>query len=335
MARISIFCAIAIASTGIAQAQAPDQFYKGNKLSVVIGYSAGGGYDYYARVFARYAGKHIPGNPSIVAQNMPGAGSLIAANYVFNVAPRDGTVLGVASQGLSLEDAFQNPAVQFKSNQFNWIGRMAPSVDMLFAWHTSPIDNISDVFMREVMIAGTGAGSTAEFMPKVLNGVLGTKFKVVSGYSGANQAMLALERGEVEAASVGWNTVITTKRDWLTSKSIKLIVQLSPYRSADVPDVPHMVELGKTEEQREILAVYASGAEIGRAIFTTPNTPADRVDALRTAFNAMSKDPELLSEMQKTGSEFDPLPGDELQKIVAKSAAIRPSLLEVARKARE
>lgn len=331
-AAIGLVC---LCNAATAIAETPEQFYRGKTITVYIGYGAGGGYDYYGRLFARYIRRHIPGQPNVVTSNMPGAGSIIAANYVYNVAPNDGTALGVISQGTPLEEAFGNNRVRYRSGEFNWIGRMSSSVDMTLAWRTAKAKAIEDVFNTEMIIAGTGPGSTAEFMPKVLNRMVGTRFKVISGYSGATDALLAMERGEVEAATVGWNTIATTKRDWLKNKTINLIVQMAPYRNKDVPDVPHMVELAKTDEQRKVLSIYASGAEIGRSILGSPKMPADRVQALREAFMAMTKDPEFLAEVKKTGTEFDPMPGDELQKIVQNAANISPGIRDTARRARE
>jgi tripartite-type tricarboxylate transporter receptor subunit TctC len=324
-----------VVCSGAAVAQTPEQFYKGKTITIYIGYGAGGGYDFYGRLFARYIRRHIPGQPNVVPANMPGAGSLVAANYLYNIAPNDGTALGVVSQGLALEDAFASPNVKYRAAQFQWIGRMSASVEMTMAWHTAKVKTIQDAYTTEIVIGGDGPGSTAEFMPKMLNKVIGTKFKVISGYSGANEIILAMERGELEAATVGWSTITRTKRAWIKNKQINPLVQLAPYRAKDVPDVPNMVELGKTDEQKSILSVYASGAEIGRAIFGSPKMPADRVQALRDAFIAMTKDPEFLAEVQKTETEFDPLPGGELQKVVESAVNISPDIRDAARRARE
>lgn len=332
VAVVAFCCSFMVVQT--AAAQSVESFYKGKTINVYIGYGAGGGFDFYGRLFARYVGRHIPGQPSIVPQNMPGAGSLRAANFVYNAAAKDGTSLGVVTPALALEDAFQSNGVQYKAAEFAWIGRLAPSMDIVMSWHTSKAKTIDDVFKLEVPIAGSGAGSTAEMMPRVLNSVVGTKFKVITGYDGSNQAMLAMERGEVDASTVGWNTVATAKRDWVTNKSVNLLVQLAPYRHKDVPDVPNMVELGKTEEQRQILSVYASGAEIGRSVFGSPGIPAERVKALRDAFDAMIKDPAFLAEVEKTKTELDPLPGAELQKVVEAATQIPADIREKARKAR-
>jgi len=329
-----LVAAAAIASFSPANAQSVEQFYKGKTINLYIGYAPGGGYDFFGRLVARHLGRHIPGQPTVVPQNMPGAGSLRAANFVYNVAPKDGTALGIVTQTVALEDAFGTPGVQYKATAFNWIGRATSNVDMMLMWHTSKVKTFEDATKIETPVAGTGPGSPAEFMPKVFNNVLGAKFKVITGYPGSNEGMLAMEKGEVEGATTSWNTVKTSKQEWLQTKQINLLVQYTPYRHKELPNVPNMVELGKTDEQKQILGLYASGAVIGRSIFTSPGVPADRVKALRDAFTAMTKDPVFLAEVEQTKAEFDPMSGDELQKTIEEATKISPDVREKARLAR-
>jgi tripartite-type tricarboxylate transporter receptor subunit TctC len=332
----AVLCAGAVvAMAGTAAAQSPEQFFRGKTITVFVGFGPGGGYDFYARLFAKYAGKFIPGQPNVVTQNMPGAGSLVATNYVYNIAPKDGTALGIVAQSLATDEALNSPGVKYKSGQFNWIGRMSSSVDMMIGWHTAKAQNINDIFQHETLIAGTGPGSDTEVVPHVLNKVVGTKFKLITGYTGANEAMLALQRNEVEAATVGWNTVATTKRDWLKDKTINLILQLAPYRGKVNPTIPNMVELGKTEEQKEILSVYASAATIGRSIFGAPGIPDDRVAVLRQAFSTLTKDKDFLNEIETTGTEFDPMEGAELQRVVSEASSLSPEIRAKAAAARD
>ena len=319
---------------GTANAQTPEQFYKGKTINLYIGYGPGGGYDFFGRLVGRHLGRHIPGQPNVVPQNMPGAGSLRAANFVYNIAPKDGTALGIVTQTVALEDAFGTPGVQYKAAGFNWIGRATSNVDILLTWKDSKAKTIQDAMQIEVPVAGTGPASPAEFMPKVLNHVLGAKFKVITGYPGSNEGMLAMEKGEVDGATTSWNTLKTSKQDWLKNKTINLLVQFTPYRHKEIPDVPNMVELGKTDEQKQILALYASGAVIGRSIFTSPGVPADRVKALRDAFTAMTKDPVFLAEVEQTKAEFDPMSGEELQKAIEDASKVSPEVREKARAAR-
>jgi tripartite-type tricarboxylate transporter receptor subunit TctC len=315
-------------------AQTVEQFYKGKTVNIYIGYGPGGGYDFFGRLVARHLGRHIPGQPNVIPQNMPGAGSLRAANYVYNVAPKDGTALGIVTQTVSLEEAFGTPGVQYKADKFNWIGRATSNVDMMLTWKTAKVKTIEDAKKIETPVAGTGAGSPAEFMPKVFNSVIGTKFKVITGYDGSTSGLLAMEKGEVDGATTSWNTIKTSHQDWLKDKSINLIVQYTPDRHKELQDLPDMVELGTTAEQKQILALYASGAVVGRSIFASPGIPAERVKALRDAFTAMTKDPVFLADVEQTKAEFDPMSGEDLQKVIEEAAKIPAEAREKAKAAR-
>jgi tripartite-type tricarboxylate transporter receptor subunit TctC len=332
--RAALAAVLISAATASANAQSVEQFYKGKTVNIYIGYGPGGGYDFFGRLVARHIGRHIPGTPNVIPQNMPGAGSLRAANYVYNVAPKDGTALGIVTQTVSLEEALGTAGVQYKADGFNWIGRATSNVDMLLTWHTSKVKSIEDAKKIETPVAGTGAGSPAEFMPKVLNNVIGTKFKVITGYDGSTAGMLAMERGEVDGATTSWNTIKTSKQDWLKSSAINLIVQFTPDRHKELQNLTDMVELGTTDEQKQILSLYASGAVVGRSIFASPGIPTERVKALRDAFTAMTKDPVFLAEVEQTKAEFDPMSGEELQKVIEEAAKIPPAVREKAKAAR-
>ena len=319
---------------GAAQAQSVEQFYKGKNVNLYIGYGTGGGYDFYGRLVSRHMGRHIPGNPTIVPQNMPGAGSLKAANYIYSVAPKDGSALGIITQSVAIEEALGTPGVQYKSAEFNWIGRATSNVEISLMWHTSKVKTIQDAMQFEVPVAGTGPGSPAEVFPKVLNAVIGTKFKVITGYPGSNEGMIAMERGETDGALTSWNTTKISKKAWLDEKKINIIVQYVSEPHVDLPHVPTAVSLAKTPEDKKVLELFVSGAAIGRSIVSTPNLPADRLKALRAAFDAMLKDTAFLGEVEKTKAEFDPLSGEKLQQVVEAAANIPPDVLQRARAAR-
>jgi tripartite-type tricarboxylate transporter receptor subunit TctC len=314
-----ICCATAVAAQPAA-AQSVESFYRGKTITMVIGYPPAGANDVYARMVARHIGKHIPGNPSVVPRNMPGAGSLIAANHVFNVAPRDGTVLSLLVPTLPLEEALGAAAVKFKSAGFHWIGRMAGAPNITFINASSAVKSIADAFDKTAILGATGRSATNAIYPTVLNNVLGTKFKVVTGYQGSAAAMLAMERGEVEGHSATYDTLKTVHADWLTQKRVNVVVQYSLRRHPDLPNVPTTVELARNPEQAQILRAVSSASEIGKFVLTTPETPADRVQALRHAFDAMAKDPEFIADAAKLRVELGPLPGAELQQIVAEVA---------------
>ena len=329
----SLACAVLVAGgtgTRAQQASAPSAqaFYKGRTIIISIGFATGGTYDLYARLIARHIGRHIPGNPLIVAQSMPGAGSLKAANYIYAVAPRDGSALGIASQTVAMEEALGNPGVAYRSASFTWIGRAAAVVEVMVGWRGSSVASIRDALAMDVPIATTGPGSPSEGYPRLLNGAAGTRFKIISGYPASGDCLLALERREVEAAFTPWSALQATKADWLAAGKVNLLVQGTLERSAELPDVPSVVELGRTDEDRALLAFFASSAEIGRALLAPPELPAERTVALRAAFEATFADPEFLADAARAGAALSPLAGEKLQALVARTMTAQPAMIE-------
>jgi tripartite-type tricarboxylate transporter receptor subunit TctC len=316
-----------------AWAQTPEQFYKGKQIELAIGYPPAGSNDVYARLLARHIGKHIPGNPTVVPQNRPGAGSFLALGYMYNVAPKDGSVIAIGAPTAPLDEKLGSQGVRFKTAEFNWIGRIDSLVNIVFLWHTSPVKSVADAQRIESKLSGTGVGSTVSIYPTVMNHVLGTKFKLIMGYKGSNDAQLAVERGEAEGHSTSWTAVKVAHPGWRPEKKINIVVQFALKKHPELPEVPTVVELARNDEERQILRAVMNATEIGTAFFTTPNTPKDRVEALRRAFDATMKDPEFLAEAQRTKLTVGPMPGEELQKLVAEVAAIKPDILEKVRAA--
>jgi tripartite-type tricarboxylate transporter receptor subunit TctC len=325
---------IAVTVTGPAAfAQAPEQFYKGKSIELAIGYPPAGSNDVYARLLARHLGKHIPGNPTVVPQNRPGAGSFLTLAYVYGVAPKDGTVIGIGAPTAPLDEKLGTQGVRFKTAELNWIGRIDSLINIVFLWHTAPVKTFADAQKMESKLSGTGVGSTVSIYPTVTNHVLGTKFKLIMGYKGSNEAQLAVERGEAEGHSTSWTAVKVAHPDWRPDKKINIIVQYALNKHPELPEVPTVVELARNDEERQVLRAVMNATEIGTAFFTTPNTPKDRVLALRRAFDDTMKDPEFLAEAEKTHLTIGPLPGEELQKLVAEVAAMPPEILEKVRAA--
>ena len=314
-----------------ASAQPVDQFYKGKSIDLMIGYPPAGSNDVYARLVGRHLGKHIPGNPTIVPKNMPGAGSFLALGHVYNIAPKDGTVIGIGAPTSALDEKLGTQGVRFKTAELNWIGRVDSLVNMVFLWHTSPVKTFADAQRIESKLSGTGAGSTVSVYPIVTNNVLGTKFKLIMGYKGSAEAQLAVERGEVEGHSTSWTAVKVGHPDWYPSKKINIIVQYALKRHPELPEVPTLVELARNDEERAILAAVMNATEVGTAFMTTPGAPADRVTALRRAFDAMTKDPEFIEDAKRLKLTLGPITGEELQKLVGDVASISPGLLEKVR----
>jgi tripartite-type tricarboxylate transporter receptor subunit TctC len=310
-----------------ARAESVAEFYNGKTITISVGYSPGGSYDYYPRVFARYLGKYIPGNPTVVVQNMPGAGSLRAANHLYNVAPKDGTALAVVTQTVMLEAPLGTPGVKYNAVDFSYVGRMTRVLETMIGWHEAPAKNIYEARDREMIAGGTGPTSPTEGYPRLLNAFAGTKFRVVSGFGGTAQIMLALERREVDALENSWNSVVRTKKDWIEGKKINVLIQAVMERSKELPDVPTLVELGTTPDAKAALAFYTSAAEVSRALIGTPGIPADRLKALREAFQAVTKDPDFLVDIKKSQSEFDPASGEFLEDLAKKIAATPPEVV--------
>ena len=313
---------------GVAQAQSPADFYKGKNVELIIGYPTGGSNDTYSRLVAQHIGRHIPGTPNVIARNMPGAGSFLAVNTIYNTSAKDGTVLGLGSPTMALDEKLGNKGVRFKTSELIWIGRLGPLVNMVFTWKTSPVKTIEDAMKIESTLSGTGAGSTVSVYPLTLNNVLGTKFKLVMGYKGSNEAMLALERGEVEGHSTSWEVVKAVNPAWIKDGKLRFLVQHSITRHPELPNVPTSVELAKNETDRAILHTIMSAAEVGKAYFTTPGVPAERVTALRRAFDSMMKDPQFIDAVTKLGGDVTPMRGEELQQMIADLDKLPNDLVE-------
>jgi tripartite-type tricarboxylate transporter receptor subunit TctC len=310
-----------------ARAQNAETFFRGKTISVYIGFSAGGTYDYFGRLLTRHLGRHVPGNPTVIAQSMPGAGSLTLANWMYRIAPKDGTALGIASQTLAIDEALKSPGILYKSNEFNWIGRATSNVEITVIWQRSKVKKVEDAMTYDVPLASTGAGSPSESYHKLLNAVIGTKFRLIGPYPGSTDGLLAMERGETDAAFTSWNSLNVTKREWLDSGKASVLIQYAQERHPDMPNVPTMVELGKTPEDKAMFSFDVSGGEVGRSFMAPPGVPADRVATLRKAFDETMADPELLAEIEKAKLDFHPGPGDKLQKIISDTASVSPDVV--------
>jgi tripartite-type tricarboxylate transporter receptor subunit TctC len=311
-----------------AQAQSIESFYRGKSVNVIIGYPPAGANDFYARAVARHIGKHIPGNPTVIPRNMPGGGSLVAANHIFNVAPKDGTTLGLIVPTAPIEEKLGAANVRFKAAQFNWIGRLAATPNVTFMNASSPVKTIKDAMEREAVLGATGRSSTVAVYPTMLNHLVGTKFKLVMGYAGSAEAMLAMERGEVEGHSTTWEGVKSRAARQLRDKTINILVQYGLKRHPELPDIPTAVELGRTNEEVLALRFFANASDVGRFILSTPDTPADRIQALRRAFDDMVKDPEFIADLDAQKLDLGPLPGEDLQKLIEEVANVPPAILD-------
>jgi tripartite-type tricarboxylate transporter receptor subunit TctC len=319
---------LALAGTGSAQGQSVEEFYRGKKIDLVIGYSSGGTYDLYARLVARHLGSYIPGKPLIVARNMPGAGSRTATAWTYGIAPRDGTVLATADQSLSLQQAIGDERLTFDTTKLVYIGNPNSENNTTAVWHTTGVKTIDDAKVKQITLGATG-GSTSSQYPKAMNALIGTKFKIILGYPGGNDINLAMERGEVDGrGSNSWASWKATRPHWLAEKKINILVQIGLNKAPDLPDVPLLMDLAANEEDRTILKLLSASTRIGRPIFAPPETPPDRVKALRDAFDAMVRDPAFLDAAKREHFDIDPVSGLELQAIVADVVATPEPLAE-------
>lgn len=298
-----------------ASAEPAAEYFKGKTISLVIGTSAGNDYDFRGRLLARYLGGHIIGEPTIVPRNMPGGGGIQAANWLASQAPRDGTALHMIMQNMMSAQALGAQGVAFDTRQFRWIGNTTTSPNVVNVWHTSNVHSIDDVKTREVIV-GAPMGTVGVLYPELMNKLIGTKFKVVTGYPGGNEVNIAMERGEVEGrGSNSWASWKSTKPQWVAEKKLLILVQVGLKRAADLPDVPLLLELATNEDDRSVMAFISADTAISRSLVTAPDVPSDRVEALRHAFDAMARDTKFLAEAEKSGMDISPMPGEEAQKI--------------------
>jgi len=271
----------------------------------------------------------------VLAQNMPGASSLTLTNFLFNTAPRDGTAIGIINQAMPTEQYLAIGNTNYDAKRFGWIGRVSSAVEMAIVWHTVPVNTIEDVRRRETLMGGTGPTSSTVFVPYLLDNLAGMKFKVVTGFNGTTEIALAMERGEVEGSATPLESLTSYRADWIRDRKIRILVQYTATRDAEMPDVPTMVELGRSEEARQILGFYASAAEVGRSIVAPPALSPQALATLRRAFDEMLADPVFLEEAKRAGIQLKPMSGDRLQDLVARVGSFPPPLLEKARQARE
>jgi tripartite-type tricarboxylate transporter receptor subunit TctC len=300
-----------------AYAQSPAEFYKGRNVELYIGYSVGGAYDLYARVLARHLGKHIPGSPTIVPKNMEGAGSLRLANWLYNVGAKDGTVLATIGRGTAFDPLLGSKGAQFRADKFTWIGSANNEVSVCVAWKTSGITRLEDALSRELIVGGTGQAADTDQFPRILNGILGTKFKIVTGYPGGNDVTLAMERGEVKGrCGWSWSSVLSTHKRWIDDKSITVLVQLSLNKHPDLPDIPLIMDFAKTEDQQQMFKLIFARQVMGRPYLVPPDLPKDRAEALRKAFMDTMEDKEFLVDAEKSQLEITPVDGAAVEKLV-------------------
>ena len=334
---IGIAGAVACLAAVPAHGQSVEEFYRGKAVELYVGLSVGGGYDTHMRLVARYFGKHLPGNPTVVPLNMEGAGSLKLANWLYNVAPRDGTVLALVARGIPFEPLVgmtPRENIRFETTKFTWIGSATSEVSVCAAWERAGIDHFTDLYDKQLIVGGVGAGVDAHDFPRILASVLGAKFRMVSGYPGGADVLFAMERGEVDGrCGWSWASLLSSNQAWLDEGKIKILLQLSlaPHPDLTAMGVPWVMDLAQTDEDRQILRLMFARLAVGRPYIAPPDVPADRAEALRRAFDETMKDPEFLADARRVRLEISPLTGSEAQAIIAEVSATPSPIVERAR----
>jgi len=323
---------LAIVCGPAASAQTPAEFYKGKNIEIQVNVSVGGGYDLYARMVARHMSRHIPGNPNVIVQNMPGGGGMRLANWLYNVAPKDGTVFGAVARAMAFEPLLGNAGAHYDGRRFNYIGSANDEVSVCIAWYTSGIKTFEDAQQKELVVGSGGTADDTYQYPALLNNMFGAKFKMVPGYPGGNDINLAVERGEVQGrCSIPWSTVKATRRNWLDEKKVNILMQYSLSKHPDLPNVPLVMDLAKTDEQRTILKLIFGRQVMGRPFAAPPGVPADRMAALRKAFMDTMADKDFLAEAEKAKFEITPVSGEKIESLVHEVYAnTTPALAEKA-----
>ena len=304
-----------------ARADAVADFYRGKTVAMVVGSTTGGGYDTMTRAIARFIGKHIPGNPTVVVRNMPGAGGITALNYIYNAAERDGSVLALVQNNTPLEPLFGTKQARYDATRLNWLGTPSFEVAMVLLWHSVSVNSVADLKSRETQMGASGANSTPAFYTRLLNATLGTRMKLVNGYPGQNDALLAMERGELDGyPSVFKSALTSTRPTWLAEKLAKAIVQYGPERLRDLGDVPFAPDLLTNEDDKLLMQAAFAPLALGRPLVMPPDVPADRVAAMRQALAETFADPEFRVEGERLGLAVNaPRTGEQLREVIARA----------------
>jgi tripartite-type tricarboxylate transporter receptor subunit TctC len=304
-------------------------FYRGRTITVIVGFGAGGGYDIYARLLAHYLGNHIAGQPNVVVQNMEGAGSVRAANYVYSVAPKDGTVIAAVNQNMPMYQMLGGAGAQFNAADINWLGSMASSNGTLYTWYQSGIRTLADAKARDVLLGGAGTTSDSYIYPTLLNGLLGTRFKVINGYAGTKEIHLALERGEVMGRGGNtWASLMSSNQDWIDQKKINILVQIGFKPEPEITQVPLLIDLVQSPPEKQIVTVVTLPTALGYTNWLAPEVPPGRMKLLREAYDATLQDKAFRAEAAQHAMMIRPQTGAEIEALIKQAAAVPKPVLE-------
>ncbi len=328
-ARLLAVCALLAGAPAFAQ----EDFFRGKTITIVNSTGNGGGYYNVAQIFARHMPRHIPGNPAMIVKSMPGGGNVLATNFMYTSAPRDGTHIATINNSIPLHQTLDGRGVRFDAGKFNWLGSTGSYNSVAYAWHAAGVKNVADLRQKEITLGGTGAGSSIVIYPTVANNLLGAKFRIVLGYNSTTEIDLAMERGEVQSRTGSYTDLLSERANWVTEKKIDILFQVGAERHPALKDIPLMTDLAGDDEQRAILKLVSSPIALGRPYLAPPGTPPERVAVLRQAFQATMRDPGFLDDMAKLGHEVDPKSGEYIARIVAETIGAPPSIVAKAKTA--
>ena len=324
-----LLAAVAVAAATPVAAQGPAELYKGQTITIYVGLSSGGGYDLNARLLARYLGRYLPGQPQVIVRNMPGGGGLVMTNYVANVPPKDGLHIGAPQRGIPFEPLLGDASnAKYDPVKLNWIGSINADSSVAVATRRSGVRTWQDLKTRELIVAGTGVGTESVVVPYVLRNILGLKLKVIAGYPGGSEMNLAMQRGEVDGrGAFSWTSLKPHFKEWVESGDLFVLYQQALRKHPDIPGVPLVIDLAETDDQRKLLELQFTAFELGRPYFVADGVPAERVNALRRAFDQAMKDKELLADAERQQMEVNPATGAEMQTILTRVYATPKALV--------
>lgn len=330
-ARLAVLASVTLGATQ-AMADPVADFYRDKRINLIVSFGTGGTYGLYGRIVADHITRHLPGNPKVIVQHMPGAGGIVATNHLFNIAPKDGTTVGMLFKDMALAQVVQPESVRYDARRFNWVGSVNQYYAVVMTWAASGADSLETARSREVIMASSGPGHHGTVLAQAMNDLLGTRFRSITGYDGAGAMHLAMERGEVHARIGSWESIKTGQAGWIKENKIHLIAQAGISKAPDLPQVPLVLDLVKDPADRAMIELIDSGSIVGWSLTLPPETPADRVAAWRTAFDALMKDPEFLAAAKKANADVDPKSGPEISAVIERVLASSPQVFERVRK---
>lgn len=328
---VGVFLSLFLLIIPASASEAVEDFFRGRTITSIVPFGPGGGYAIYNQIMTRHLGRFLPGNPQIVPQYMPGAGGIVASNYVYNIARRDGSLMAMVSDAVALASVIDADKIKYKVNEFIWIGAIERVNNVLAARADTGARTFNDLLQKEVIVGASGPGSPTSLLPTLINWMQPTKIKIVEGYDGINPMFISIERSEISGATISWTIFKTLRKEWFDKGFLVPLVQFGSVKDNDLPDVPLALDLARTAEQRAVTRFMASNVDVGRSFILPPGVPAERVAAFRAAFDKMVKDPAFKEEITKAGFQLSPASGQDVQAAVAEATNLDESVVKLIR----